>query len=187
MLFHPNRLETITDQRNLLNRCREILELENAILITGVSGSGKSYIAEFLAATLDVPLVHLDAYGYSKKVNGSAEWLIDFRKVPMAKVYEGTADNLLQWAVSRIRTVIFPIPNYKAFIEVMKLKARDGAGQADPSFVRYWQSKSQMSEPEYMAYMVDRLWDRMTRHPLGHFIVYAFEMEGRVAKGWHEQ
>jgi adenylate kinase family enzyme len=187
MLLRTCGAEVITEYEALVERVRDILTIEQSVLITGFSGAGKSHLAERLGSDLGVSMVHLDEYGYSKKRAGVAEWLIDFGKVPEARIYEGTADNLIQWAAGKVRTIIFPIPDYESFIRIMRAKVKDGHGQADPSFVRYWNEKSRFQYHEYVGYAIDRLFDRMARHALGHFIVYPHLIADDIDKGWHEQ
>jgi hypothetical protein len=185
-MLYNTRIDVIETFGRLVERVRTILSAEQHILITGPAASGKSRVAAKLANALGVPVVHLDNFGYKNREGSRVEWLIDFSKVPTARIYEGTADNLLSWALLRVRTIIFPIATYPLFQEAIRRKIEDGKGHADPFFITYWQKKSKMTEREYYAYAISKTIDWIGHHRWGHYIIYVHDKEEPVSSGWYE-
>jgi len=62
MLLRTCGAEVITEYEALVERVRDILTIEQSVLITGFSGAGKSHLAERLGSDLGVSMVHLDEY-----------------------------------------------------------------------------------------------------------------------------
>jgi len=124
--------------------------------IAGYSGSGKSWISKQLAGRLGIsPIVHLDQYGTRK----GSKWLVDINQLPDAKIYEGTADNVFEWAARLRPYLVLICPSYELWKAVSCAKAADYAKmeKINKDWLDAWVEQSKYSFSEYQRFQLRRL------------------------------
>ena len=172
----------------------KVSELANSelLLITGVSGAGKSYIGANSKETFPT-LQDLDAIG--REVNG--KWLIDVKKIKHVEpmVCLGTADNLEDVANTmredfeddeRIDILwIQPTPNL--FRQTSAAKAVDLPKDKPESWRADHVKKSKMSDSEIKKMLKSKLDLVVVKIKLDSVYIFTNEANSEIKDGWHKE
>lgn len=105
---------------NFIELIRAVSADANRIFVTGVSGSGKSYLSHMAVVdgSLDCALLSLDDYG--SEIDG--DWIVDIdaliddtKRYPELLLIEGTCDNFIETVETIGGIVVFVIPGERIF------------------------------------------------------------------------
>jgi energy-coupling factor transporter ATP-binding protein EcfA2 len=167
-----------------LNTIRPEVQKNVKILITGPSGIGKSWYATQLSAVANAKLVNLDWFG----ARVGDKWIIDTSKIPAdGIVYEGTGDNVFEWAAANVDIVIIMVPSLSLWKAINTAKAIDYSQNEDLNqvWLSGWEEKAGHSQSEYVKYFIAKL--KLYSTPFSKQKIYVVANDAdpkRVSRGW---
>jgi hypothetical protein len=161
------------------------MELKTPCLITGLPGSGKSWLANQISNVVPkFKLVDLNDYASQEEAD-KGRYVIDFNKVPVdGTIYDG--EDYLGDLIPVVKTVIFMLPAFDAFRQSNQAKALEGGKKRlSPEFVKYWTEKSNLSDSQLADFLFDTL--KLKFKKLGEnqgFVVAYNDPKEAIRKGW---
>jgi energy-coupling factor transporter ATP-binding protein EcfA2 len=175
------KFEKLSDGTYCANfRPNETTKLGRVILITGSSGSGKSYLgANWSALFPKVPFHDLDLTG----ADVGERWVIGKLKPGFNF---GTGSNLIE-VCANVDSVIFVIPDSDFWRASSAAKVKDADRDLPQKWIRDWLERIKWSDSKMERYQLSKL--ELFRKQIPDVPIYVyFNRPGKisVSRGWHE-
>lgn len=176
-------------------------------LVTGPSGTGKSWFADKLGKVTGRPLVSADAYGINRDGHWEVKWLLvaaKLHEIGASSIIVGIADNMreiskvsyanrqptLDQLSIMIDCVVLPLPTLDLFKEIQLVKVKDSYSIVGlpQTWRQAWKSKTGMNVRGYVAFYANYL-HKAFDYALfsGRSVIYVpIFKESEIVQGWHK-